>query len=82
MLSGYSVFADRVTGSKISRAEPLAAQAEVGNVTLVKSYWNSVFLDELLTFPNGLHDDQVDAASGAFSKLARSCGPEYAPSIW
>lgn len=82
LLAGYSVFADRVTGSKTSRAEPLAAQAEAGNVVLIKAAWNASFLDELLVFPNGQHDDQVDAASGAFSKLAKARGPEYAPSIW
>lgn len=69
MLAGYSVYADRVTGSKQLRAEPFAAQCEAGNVVLVKGHWNAAFLDELLVFPNGAHDDQVDAASGAFSKL-------------
>lgn len=72
MLAGYSVHADRVTGSKVTRAEPLAAQCEAGNVVLVKGHWNALFLDELLVFPNGQHDDQVDAASGAFSKLTTS----------
>ncbi|MEM4406551.1 MAG: phage terminase large subunit [Candidatus Methanomethylicaceae archaeon] len=72
LLEGFSAHADRVTGSKHVRAEPFAAQAEAGNVVLVQGYWNSSFLDELLVFPNGKHDDQVDAASGAFSKLARS----------
>lgn len=69
LLAGYSVHADRVSGSKRVRAEPFAAQAEAGNVVLVKGHWNAIFLDELMTFPNGAHDDQVDAASGAFSKL-------------
>jgi len=82
LLSGYSVHADRVTGSKQVRAEPLAAQAEAGNVVLVKSHWNAPFLDELLAFPNGSHDDQVDAASGAFSKLAVPMKVEYGENIW
>lgn len=72
MLAGYSVHPDRVTGSKLIRAEPLAAQCEAGNVLLLKAHWNAPFLDELLTFPNGAHDDQVDAASGAFSMLSKS----------
>lgn len=71
LLAGYSVHADRVTGSKQVRAEPFAAQAEAGNVVLVKGYWNPLFLDELMTFPNGAHDDQVDAASGAFMRLSK-----------
>lgn len=74
ILAGYSVHADRVTGSKTTRAEPLAAQAEAGNVVLVKNHWNAPFLDELLIFPNGAHDDQVDAASGAFAVLSKGGG--------
>lgn len=70
LLSGYSVWADRVTGSKVTRAEPLASQAEAGNVIIVRGLWNAPFLDELIVFPHGKHDDQVDAASGAFAKLA------------
>jgi predicted phage terminase large subunit-like protein len=81
-LAGYSVHADRVTGNKHVRAEPFAAQCEVGNVILVKGHWNNAFLDELLMFPNGQHDDQVDAASGAFNKISASQHIEYAESIW
>jgi hypothetical protein len=43
--------------------------AEAGNVALVPGPWNGAFLDELSTFPQGAHDDQVDAASLAFSQL-------------
>ncbi len=71
LLTGFTVHGDRVTGSKLIRAEPFAAQAEAGNVALVRAPWNSNFLEELSVFPNGSHDDQVDAASGAFSKLTR-----------
>lgn len=69
-LAGYAVRADRVTGSKEVRAAPLAAQFEAGNVRLVRGGWNSVFIDELCVFPNGSHDDQVDAAAGAFNRVA------------
>lgn len=82
MLAGYPVHADRVTGSKAVRAEPFTAQAEAGNVVLVKGHWNAVFLDELMTFPNGAHDDQVDAASGALSKLALPMRVEYGENLW
>ena len=70
MLAGYSVKADRVTGSKELRAEPLAAQMQVGNVRVVRARWNADFVDELLAFPTGAHDDQVDAAAGAFQALS------------
>ena len=68
-LAGLSVYSDRPTGSKEARADPVASQMEVGNVRVVRGDWNRDFIDELMTFPNGLHDDQVDALSGAFSRL-------------
>ena len=68
-LAGLSVYSDRPTGSKEARADPVASQMEVGNVRIVRGDWNRDFIDELMTFPNGLHDDQVDALSGAFSRL-------------
>ncbi|GGH14722.1 hypothetical protein GCM10007036_14220 [Alsobacter metallidurans] len=70
MLSGFDVKAEPETGDKATRANPFAAQAEAGNVTLVKAGWNEAYLDELTTFPMGRHDDQVDASSGAFNALA------------
>lgn len=70
LLAGHKVHAERVTGSKESRADPLASQAEAGNVKLFRAPWNRAFLNELCDFPHGKHDDQVDAASGAFNKLA------------
>jgi predicted phage terminase large subunit-like protein len=55
----------------MTRAMPLAAQCEARNVKLVRGAWNAALLDELTVFPQGKHDDQVDALSGAFAKLAR-----------
>ena len=68
-LAGYDVYAERVTGSKEVRAEPFIAQAEGHNIKLVNGTWNETFLDEASVFPVGRHDDQIDAAVGAFSKL-------------
>jgi len=68
-LRGYSAYADRVTGDKETRAEPYAAQVQVGNVDLLRGPWNQDFVDEHETFPTGKYKDQVDAAAGAFSKL-------------
>lgn len=76
-LAGYAVHADRVTKDKVSRAEPLAAQAEAGNVSLLQGAYTTALLDELAAFPYGEHDDQVDAMSGAFNALA-TLGPRGA----
>ena len=70
LLAGYDVRGEASTGSKLERARPLVAQAEVGNVLLLEGPWNRDFLDELVAFPTpGVHDDQVDAASGALADL-------------
>lgn len=69
-LAGYPVFAEPVHGDKALRAEPFAAQAEAGNVRLREADWNTAYLNELTSFPNGKYKDQVDASSGAFNKLA------------
>src|SRR5262249_51573027 len=45
LLAGHSIRADKVTGSKEVRADPLAAQAEAGNVRLVPGPWNGTYLD-------------------------------------
>ena len=61
----------RVPGTgKIVRAQPLASQAEHGNVVMVRGAWNRAWLDEMCAFPEAKHDDQVDATAGAFNKLA------------
>jgi len=66
---GLAVRTEHPTGSKILRAEPLASKAEAGNCLLVKGAWNDDFRSEAADFPNGKHDDQIDAAAGADSKL-------------
>ncbi|MDO8729282.1 MAG: phage terminase large subunit [bacterium] len=70
--SGYSIRAVSVTADKYTRAAPWAAQAEGGLVRLVRGAWVSAFLDEVCSFPSAAHDDQVDAASGAFAQLAQT----------
>ena len=70
ILTGFNFRPERSTGDKATRAQPLAAAAERGLVKLAKGHWNKDFLDELEVFPQGAHDDQVDACSLAFNKLA------------
>jgi predicted phage terminase large subunit-like protein len=70
LLQGFTIRAERTTGDKVTRAMPLAAQLEAGNVKLLKATWNQVFIEEFIVFPAGRHDDQVDACALAFNKLA------------
>lgn len=69
MLEGHAVTTSPETGDKVTRAEPFAAQVNVGNVLMLRATWNSAFVEELRLFPNGAFDDQVDAGSRAFEAL-------------
>jgi len=58
-------------GGKESRASAIAPLLEAGNVYFPHPAifpWVDQFLDELLTFPRGNHDDQVDAMTQALSR--------------
>jgi hypothetical protein len=59
----------RISGDKVARAGPFSAAAERGHVYVVEARWNQPFFDELEAFPEGDHDDQVDAVSGAIEAL-------------
>lgn len=68
-LSGYRVITARESGSKLTRALPVASQMEVGNICAVQAAWNRCFFDELAEFPLGRKDDQVDALVRGFTAL-------------
>lgn len=70
ILRGYPVRVVRPTGEKTLRARPASAQAEAGNVKIVRGPWNVAFLDEVCAFPAAAHDDQVDAFADALNELA------------
>lgn len=70
LLAGFSVKTEPVSGDKAIRADPFSSQVNAGNVCLVRGPWNKALVEELRAFPNGTHDDQVDAASDAFNEIA------------
>ena len=78
-LSGYNAVIDRPdarTGDKVTRAFGYSKAVEDGKVWLARGPWVAAFKAEHATFPFGGHDDQVDAASTAFRRLARG-GPVF-----
>lgn len=68
-LAGFNVVTVAETGSKEARAEPMAAQWQVGNFDIVYGDWNEPFLHQLENFPDGKFKDMVDAAANAFAEL-------------
>ena len=68
-LSGFTVSSKPVSGDKITRARPLAAQVNVGNVVMLRGEWNQPLINEMRNFPNGMNDDQIDTLSLGFDYL-------------
>ena len=56
-------------GGKLLRATPWLNKVEAGRVYVVRGVWNKDFVDELESFPDADHDDQIDAISGAWEIL-------------
>lgn len=84
MLAGLDVGGVRPQGDKITRAKPLAAQAEAGNVKLLRGTWNEMWLEHMHNQPEIKHDDILDASSGSFIALVgvagrQARGPEETP---
>ena len=80
-LLGYPVRSDAVKGSKFERSQPFRAAAEASNVKILRGAWNDDFLDECEQFsPDEReyeHDDQVDAACGAFNLITKQQPLEF-----
>lgn len=68
-LVGYDVRTMTTSKDKLTRSKPVSAQAEFGNIMVLRSTWNDEFFKELESFPDGKHDDIVDTLSGAFNEL-------------
>lgn len=73
LLAGFDVRAVKQTKDKLTRALPASAQAEAGNVKLLRAPWNEAFLSELENFgEEGIgHDDQVDVLSSSINEMSQ-----------
>jgi len=70
-LRGHRFRRIRASQNKVAYAEVWSAIAEHGTVYVVRGPWNEPFFREIEGFPDGRHDDQVDAVSGAFQTLTK-----------
>lgn len=69
LLEGYELRSSTETGSKITRFSAFSAQAEAGNVYVLRGPWNESWFNSLEGFPEMKHDDPVDATSRAYARL-------------
>ena len=73
--SGVSVIPYKVNGDKIARLNSVTPLIEGGRVYLPQSaHWLDDFMEEAQSFPNGKHDDQIDALSIGLDALSRMGG--------
>ena len=71
-VAGFTAHSRRATGEKLVRFNPFAAQAQAGNVKILRGSWNERYLSRLHAFDgteNGIPDDDVDSTSCAFDEL-------------
>lgn len=71
LLAGFDARFRPETGDKETRFNPVSAQAEHGNIDIVRGDWNDDFLRVLESFPDGKIKDDADACSAAFDELLR-----------
>ena len=72
-LMGYPFKGKPAKKSKEERAKPVSSYAENGLINVLNKNWTIDFLDEIESFKTeGIHDDQVDALSLAFSELIKN----------
>lgn len=63
------------SGSKQSRAEPMAAQWQAGNFDIMSGEWNEPYLLQMENFPDGKFKDMVDASANGFLELETGVQP-------
>ncbi len=72
----------RPVGEKVDRMAAQSAKFEAGQVHLAKdATWHAEFLSEMLAFPNGRHDDQVDSVSQLLTWRQNVWMPMHAPIV-
>lgn len=70
MLQGYTIKTFKATQDKVTRALLLFLhRRQASYIKILQAPWNEDFLRELENFPEGSHDDIVDALGGAFFML-------------
>lgn len=68
-MAGLDIVARPESGDKVTRAMPVAAQWQHGNISVVEAEWNGEYFSQLEGFPEWRFKDMVDATSSVFDEL-------------
>ena len=79
LLPGWRVIPRRPIGDKVKRAGGWSSQVGARNAALVRGPWNEAFVAEHHAFPDGSHDDAVDASADGFEELLAMPVPDPDP---
>lgn len=77
LLVGYIFKGNKKRMNKVSAAVILESAIDNGNFYVRRAPWTQNFVDECEVFPNGKHDDMVDAVTGGMEMI--NDRPVYAP---
>lgn len=71
---GFTVYANFVHESKGTRAKPVSAQAEAGNIKMKRASWNPAFTREAVNFDGSktCTSDQIDTLSGGYFMMTQT----------
>lgn len=65
------------SGDKATRFSPVSARHSTGAVRVLRGPWNKAFHEELEGFPEGKHDDLVDATSDAYAECVTGSSASF-----
>jgi hypothetical protein len=73
-LVNVAMYPVKPIGSKEDRARAWHSRAKGKQVYLVRGEWTMSFIHQVVSFPQGKHDDQVDMVSGGVQMIAQHVG--------
>ena len=72
----------RLQGDKEAKAAALETPFEFGNVHILRAPWNALFLKQFHEFPDGAHDDFVDATAIVWHECCPNRGGSVMLNAW
>lgn len=79
VLPEFTVEFDHPTGPIEARVTPFFGVIESGKVHMVAAPWNKKLIEEIESFPNGAHDDQLSALALAYKRIVKG---RYGSVVW